>query len=74
MIRAILSLARELGVDVVAEGVETETQRRLLVEASAQAQGQGLYYSRAVSAQESIQVLRAGKVGGSAPDRAGSPD
>jgi diguanylate cyclase (GGDEF)-like protein len=74
MIRAILSLARELGVDVVAEGVETETQRRLLVEASAHAQGQGLYYSRAVSAQESMQLLRAGKVGGSEPDRAESPD
>jgi diguanylate cyclase (GGDEF)-like protein len=29
MIRAILSLARELGVDVVAEGVDTEAQSRL---------------------------------------------
>lgn len=63
MIRAILSLARELGVEVVAEGVETESQRRLLVEASAQAQGQGFYYSRAVSAQESMRLLREGKVG-----------
>jgi diguanylate cyclase (GGDEF)-like protein/PAS domain S-box-containing protein len=60
MVRAILSLARELGVDVVAEGVETEAQRRLLVEASAHAQGQGFYYSRAVSADEAVSLLRAG--------------
>ena len=69
MIRAILSLARELGVEVVAEGVETESQRRLLVEANAQAQGQGFYYSRAVSAQESLRLLRQGKVGWDEADR-----
>jgi diguanylate cyclase (GGDEF)-like protein len=68
MIRAILSLARELGVEVVAEGVETESQRRLLVEASSQVQGQGFYYSRAVSAQESLRLLREGKVGRQEPD------
>ncbi len=69
MIRAILSLARELGVEVLAEGVETESQRRLLVEASAQAQGQGFYYSRAVTAQESMRLLREGKVGWGEADR-----
>lgn len=69
MLRAILSLARELGVEVVAEGVETESQRRLLVAASAQAQGQGFYYSRAVSAQESMRLLREGKVGWEEADR-----
>ncbi len=62
MIRAILSLAAELGLDVVAEGVETENQRDLLVAASARAQGQGFFYSRAVSASESMQMLRAGVV------------
>jgi sensor c-di-GMP phosphodiesterase-like protein len=55
-----LSLASELGVAVVAEGVETEAQRSLLIAASAQAQGQGFYYSRAVSAEESMAMLRAG--------------
>ncbi|MGH8207353.1 MAG: bifunctional diguanylate cyclase/phosphodiesterase [Steroidobacteraceae bacterium] len=60
MIRAILSLARELDVEVVAEGVETEAQRRLLVQASARAQGQGFYYSQAISAEESMTVLRSG--------------
>jgi diguanylate cyclase (GGDEF)-like protein len=62
MIRAILSLAGALGVDVVAEGVETEEQRTLLVNASATAQGQGFYYSRAVPADETVRLLRAGIV------------
>jgi predicted signal transduction protein with EAL and GGDEF domain len=61
-VRAILSLASELGVEVVAEGVETDTQRRLLVHASAQAQGQGFFYSRAVPADETIPMLRVGVV------------
>jgi diguanylate cyclase (GGDEF)-like protein/PAS domain S-box-containing protein len=73
MIRAILSLAGELGLDVVAEGIETELQRDLLVAASARAQGQGFYYSPAVTALESMQMLRAGVVH---PDKspAGKPD
>jgi EAL domain-containing protein (putative c-di-GMP-specific phosphodiesterase class I) len=62
MIRAILSLAGELGLDVVAEGIETELQRNLLVAASARAQGQGFYYSHAVTALESVKMLRAGVV------------
>jgi diguanylate cyclase (GGDEF)-like protein/PAS domain S-box-containing protein len=62
MIRAILSLAGELGLDVVAEGIETELQRNLLVAASARAQGQGFYYSHAVSAGETTNMLRAGVV------------
>jgi diguanylate cyclase (GGDEF)-like protein/PAS domain S-box-containing protein len=62
MVRAILSLAGELGINVVAEGVETDTQRKLLVQASAQAQGQGFFYSRAVPADETMPMLRAGVV------------
>jgi diguanylate cyclase (GGDEF)-like protein/PAS domain S-box-containing protein len=62
MVRAILSLAGELGVKVVAEGVETDTQRKLLVQASSQAQGQGFFYSRAVPADETMPMLRAGVV------------
>jgi diguanylate cyclase (GGDEF)-like protein/PAS domain S-box-containing protein len=62
MVRAILSLAGELGIDVVAEGVETDTQRKLLVQASQHAQGQGFFYSRAVPADETLPMLRAGVV------------
>ncbi|HTT04418.1 MAG TPA: EAL domain-containing protein [Steroidobacteraceae bacterium] len=60
MIRAILSLARELGIEVVAEGVETESQCRLLVDASAHAQGQGFYFSHAVPAEQTMIMLRTG--------------
>jgi diguanylate cyclase (GGDEF)-like protein/PAS domain S-box-containing protein len=60
MVRAILSLAGELGINVVAEGVETDTQRKLLVQASMHAQGQGFFYSRAVPADETVTMLRAG--------------
>src|SRR6185437_9289617 len=60
MIRAILSLARELGIEVVAEGVETEAQCRLLVDASARAQGQGFYFSHAVPAEDTMRMLRTG--------------
>jgi len=62
MVRAILSLAGELGIAVVAEGVETDTQRKLLVQASSHAQGQGFFYSRAVRADETMPMLRAGVV------------
>ena len=60
MVRAILSLAGELGIDVVAEGVETETQRQLLVQASHHTQGQGFFYSRALPAEDTMSMLRAG--------------
>jgi EAL domain-containing protein (putative c-di-GMP-specific phosphodiesterase class I) len=62
MVRAILSLAGELGVNVVAEGIETDTQCKLLVQASSRAQGQGFFYSRAVPADETMSMLRAGVV------------
>jgi diguanylate cyclase (GGDEF)-like protein len=62
MIRAILGLARELGVEVVAEGVETEAQCRLLIQASERAQGQGFYYSQAVSADETLSLAAGGVV------------
>ena len=62
MVRAILSLAGELGIEVVAEGVETDSQRKLLVQASSHAQGQGFFYSRAVPAGETMPMLRAGVV------------
>jgi diguanylate cyclase (GGDEF)-like protein len=62
MIRAILSLAGALGVEVVAEGVETEEQRSLLVNTSATTQGQGFYFSRALPADETVRMLRIGIV------------
>jgi EAL domain-containing protein (putative c-di-GMP-specific phosphodiesterase class I) len=59
LVRAIMSLASELGVEVIAEGVETETQRRQLLELNARAKGQGFYFGRPAPAQTALQQLRA---------------
>jgi diguanylate cyclase (GGDEF)-like protein/PAS domain S-box-containing protein len=58
MIRAIIALAAELGVEVVAEGVETEEQRTALLEMSSKTKGQGFYFSEPMSAEETTQNLR----------------
>jgi EAL domain-containing protein (putative c-di-GMP-specific phosphodiesterase class I) len=58
MIRAIVALAAELGVEVVAEGVETEAQRAALVKMSSKAKGQGYYFSRPMSAEDTTLSLR----------------
>jgi EAL domain-containing protein (putative c-di-GMP-specific phosphodiesterase class I) len=56
MVRAIVGLGRELGVDVVARGVETEQQRDLLSGAPSPTV-QGLYYSAPVPAAEATELL-----------------
>jgi diguanylate cyclase (GGDEF)-like protein/PAS domain S-box-containing protein len=58
MIRAIIVLAAELGVEVVAEGVETEEQRAALVKMSAKTKGQGFYFSEPMPAGDTTQTLR----------------
>jgi diguanylate cyclase (GGDEF)-like protein/PAS domain S-box-containing protein len=58
MIRAIIVLAAELGVEVVAEGVETEDQRAALVKMSAETKGQGFYFSQPMSADDTTKTLR----------------
>ncbi|MCA1796324.1 MAG: EAL domain-containing protein, partial [Geobacteraceae bacterium] len=49
--RAIISLAHELGLDVIAEGIETEAQRDFLFQAECFA-GQGYLYSKPLPAEE----------------------
>jgi diguanylate cyclase (GGDEF)-like protein/PAS domain S-box-containing protein len=58
MVRAIIALAAELGVEVVAEGVETEHQRAALVKMSSNTKGQGFYFSQPMSAENTTQNLR----------------
>jgi diguanylate cyclase (GGDEF)-like protein/PAS domain S-box-containing protein len=58
MVRAIMALGRELGIDVVAKGVETQQQRDLLRCAPPPTKVQGFYYSPPVPAAEATELLR----------------
>ena len=61
IIRATIGLAREFGLDVVAEGVETQDQVRFL-RACGCATGQGYYFSRPVTAERAGALLRQGRI------------
>jgi len=50
MVRAIIGLARELDIEVMAQGVENEAQRDLLTAAPSTTKVQGFYYSAPVPA------------------------
>jgi diguanylate cyclase (GGDEF)-like protein/PAS domain S-box-containing protein len=61
-IRAILAVAREFGIGVIAEGVETAEERALLVDTGMAAHAQGHYFSAAVDASRARELLRQGSV------------
>jgi diguanylate cyclase (GGDEF)-like protein len=61
VVRAAIRLAHELGLDVIAEGVETEAQMRFLIGAGCE-QAQGYYFSRPVPAAQATAILREGRV------------
>jgi diguanylate cyclase (GGDEF)-like protein/PAS domain S-box-containing protein len=58
--RAILGLARELGIEVVTARVETAAQRGRSTETSTIAQG--LFFSGAIAASDAGELLRRGKI------------
>jgi diguanylate cyclase (GGDEF)-like protein/PAS domain S-box-containing protein len=58
MVRAIISLARELDIEVIAQGVETEAQRDLLTCLPSTTKVQGYYYSAPVRAGRATEMLR----------------
>ncbi len=62
IVSAIIDLSRSLKIDVVAEGVETELQKRLLVAEGCNL-GQGFYFGKAIGACEVPPLL------GSRPQR-----
>jgi diguanylate cyclase len=64
IVAAIIALARRLGVEVVAEGIETPEQLELLRSLHCPV-AQGYYFSRPLPAEGLEQWLDAGPVGGS---------
>jgi diguanylate cyclase (GGDEF)-like protein/PAS domain S-box-containing protein len=61
-IRAIVNFARDVGIGVIAQGVETEQQRALLASADSTTQAQGFHFSEAVGAVRAGELLRQGHI------------
>jgi diguanylate cyclase (GGDEF)-like protein len=57
IVRAVIGLARELGIEVVAEGVETAEQQAFLLSAGCQV-GQGYYFEKPVPTIAATALLR----------------
>lgn len=53
---AIITMAQKLGLKVIAEGIETEEQRRLLLDSGCD-YGQGYYFSKPVPSDKFLQLL-----------------
>ena len=64
----IVSLARHLDIDVIAEGVDSESQLALLRDMSCP-QAQGYYFSRPVDADRAALLLEEGGMGGADAER-----
>jgi EAL domain-containing protein (putative c-di-GMP-specific phosphodiesterase class I) len=62
VVRAAVRLARDLAIDCIAEGVETEAQAEFLLSAGCQ-YAQGYHFHRPVDAEHAAEVLRQGRTG-----------
>jgi diguanylate cyclase (GGDEF)-like protein/PAS domain S-box-containing protein len=62
-IRAIVNFAHDIGIVVIAQGVETEQQRDLLTSSDTMTQPQGFHSSKPVGADRAGELLRRGRVG-----------
>jgi EAL domain-containing protein (putative c-di-GMP-specific phosphodiesterase class I) len=61
VVRAAIRLAQELGIEVIAEGVETKAQADFLLSAGC-AYAQGYYFSRPMNAERATELLQQGKI------------
>jgi EAL domain-containing protein (putative c-di-GMP-specific phosphodiesterase class I) len=61
-VRAIVGIARELNIEVIAQGVETEAQWMFLTTKSPVSKVQGFYYSKPVSPEHAEELLRQGRI------------
>jgi diguanylate cyclase (GGDEF)-like protein/PAS domain S-box-containing protein len=60
--RAIIGMARELKIGIIAEGIETASQRELLLSIGPKALGQGFYFSAAEEEAGATALLRKGMI------------
>jgi predicted signal transduction protein with EAL and GGDEF domain len=58
MVRAIFGVARELDIEVIVQGVETEAQRDLRACGPSTTKVQGFYYSAPVPAVHATEMLQ----------------
>ena len=61
VVRAAVRLAHELGIETIAEGIETEGHAKFLLSAGCE-YGQGYYFSKPVSAEHATALLRLGTI------------
>ncbi len=66
IVESVIKLGRELGITVVAEGIETEAECSILQQMGC-SQGQGFLFSRPVSAEEFKLLAGDGTLAGSGP-------
>jgi len=66
IVKAIINMAKSLGKDIVAEGIETESQASIIREMGAQ-YGQGFLYSKPVPADQALNLLKVQADGGTTP-------
>jgi diguanylate cyclase (GGDEF)-like protein len=71
LIRTVVALAGSLGIDTVAEGIEDERQRRLLLREGCRA-GQGYLFGRPMNAGAMREFLEAHRGSGGGTRRAGA--
>ena len=63
-IRAIVNFAHDIGIGVIAQGVETEAQSDLLTCAESTTRAQGFHFSKSVGAGRAGELLRQGRISG----------
>jgi EAL domain-containing protein (putative c-di-GMP-specific phosphodiesterase class I) len=61
-LRAIINFARDVGIGIIAEGVETQEQRSSLMATGSPMNAQGYFFSKAVSSQQAAELLKAGSI------------
>jgi EAL domain-containing protein (putative c-di-GMP-specific phosphodiesterase class I) len=69
MVRAIVGIARELNIEVIAQGVETEAHWSFLTATSPVTKVQGFYYSEPVPADDARELLKRGSISPPAAQR-----